>query len=107
MSDEPTRTSGKWLSRTVATFVVLASYETVHYATISDGRALGADHVCRYHLEHTIAYKPVPPWVECVFAPAEFFDFLPTLFRNYPWQDLNCGPQPKNAAANPATTWWL
>jgi hypothetical protein len=86
MSDEPKRSRRKWLSRTVATLIVFASYETVHYATVEHVWALGADRVCRHYDQHTIRYKPVPPWAESVFEPAEWIDNVPIMIRNHPWR---------------------
>jgi hypothetical protein len=85
MSDEP---RGKWLSRTLAVLIVLASYETVHYATVEHVQALGADGVCRRYDRHQIRYKPVAPWVESAFAPAECIDAIPILIRTHPWRQF-------------------
>ncbi len=85
MSDEPKKRK-RWLSRTLAGLVVLASYETVHYCTLHRGTALGSDHVCRLYERHSIGYKDVPPWVERLFEPANFIDAIPHLIQN--WHQL-------------------
>jgi hypothetical protein len=66
MSDEPKKRR-KWVSRSLAAIVVLASYEATHYATvgwISDAHRVG----------HLIQNKPLPQWLEPLFLPAYQLD---------------------------------
>jgi hypothetical protein len=69
MSDEPKTPQKRWLSRTIAALVVIASYETVHYSTVETTWALGSDHACRKYDQHVLRYKEAPLWVERLFKP--------------------------------------
>jgi hypothetical protein len=72
MSDEP---RGKWLSRTLAMLIVLASYQTVHYATSALGFRRGGG--CKGYPTHMIGWKESPAWVDdCLFWPASAIDHL-------------------------------
>ncbi len=86
MSDELRKPRRKLISRTLAVLVVLASYETVHYATVGPVWAIGTDGICRHRDQHTLGYKDAPEWVERLFGPAEFIDTIPHLIRN--WHEL-------------------
>jgi hypothetical protein len=76
MSEEPRKRSRAWLSRTLAALVVLASYETVHYATVRPVWEMGTDGICRHRDLHALGYKEAPEWVERFFGPAEFIDAI-------------------------------
>jgi len=85
MSESPPKVSGKRLHRVLATLVVFACYETVHYATYGFVTELGADHVCRVYDEHALGGKQVPQWAERYFFwPADRIDELIQI-RNRPW----------------------
>jgi hypothetical protein len=75
MSDEPKKPRGKRLSRAVAALIVLASYETVHYATSAPGFDRGGG--CMGYPTHKIGSKEAPAWVDdCLFLPASAIDYL-------------------------------
>jgi hypothetical protein len=74
MSDEPKKSRGRWLDRVVAALVVMASYETVHYATAERGFDRGGGG-CMGYRTHKIGRKDAPAWVDdYVFWPAAAID---------------------------------
>jgi hypothetical protein len=75
MSDEPRKQRRHWLDRAIATLVVLASYQTVHYATAERGFDRGGG--CMGYPTHKIGRKEAPAWVDdCLFLPASAIDQL-------------------------------
>ena len=70
MSDEPLSTFERMAWWTLALFIILAAYQTLHYAT-----AEMVVHTDRFHRfeydQHVIRGKPIPGWAEPFFWPAE------------------------------------
>ncbi|HUE17222.1 MAG TPA: hypothetical protein VMR25_23930 [Planctomycetaceae bacterium] len=80
MSQKP-RSQRKWLHRAVAMVIVLASYFTVHYATVNCELSvkwddLGHSKVYVSRRKHWLDNTPLPRWVESFFQPASQLDDL-------------------------------
>ena len=76
MSDERRKQSRKWAALEPAlavAFVLLAAYQSTHYATAAVSYAPGA---CMGYCTHKISGTEVPLWVNELFWPAELFDEL-------------------------------
>ncbi|HUE12541.1 MAG TPA: hypothetical protein VMR25_00130 [Planctomycetaceae bacterium] len=85
MSESPPKASGKWSRRMLATLIVFACYETVHYATYGFVTEMDTDLVCRVYDEHVLGGRQVPLWAERYFFwPADRIDELIQI-RGRPW----------------------
>jgi hypothetical protein len=83
MSDEPKKRSRALVVWALLVALIVASYETLHYATAEAVSMTRPDGVSVTYDRHKIRRKQVPGWVERYFFwPAEW---IGDLFRSRPW----------------------
>jgi|HubBroStandDraft_6_1064221.scaffolds.fasta_scaffold161348_3 hypothetical protein len=88
MNDELQKLRKRWIGRAIAAFIVLVSYEAIHFTTVRYKWSVRVDdlgrNISQVQEDHWLGNRPVPPWLERIFGPATRIDARFDLYPSAP-----------------------